>query len=374
MNGVRIPYTVTNESACVIYGGVPVTVKRSAPNFVQLRAALIDERWDDVIAHLRSDTSLTKWARGRFSVVDNVVHFDGEPVPSDLNDRIVEMATGGEDPQPLFWFWERLQRNPSRRSVEQLWRFLNLIGIPLTSDGHFLAYKGVRMDYKDCHSGTIDNHPGQHPTVPRNKVSDDPQTPCHYGLHVGSLEYASSFGQRVVIVKVDPEHVVCVPYDCTSQKMRVCEYEVVGLHGEGHMPSTTIEDQDYMDDFDDDDFIDDDDFLQDDLFVDAVSDSAAEAAVAQHEAEFHADESPVVITPKTFFMNEQHELPVIEKKKRTKTPKWVRELDAKNLDELHDVNMDLLRKYASKALRIVGAYRVPGGKYGLIEAIAKARA
>lgn len=360
----RIAYTVTNESATVVYGGEPITVKRSAPNFVQLRAALIDERWEDVVAHLRTDTSLAKWARGRFTVVDNAVHFDGEPVPSDLNNRIVEMATGGEDPQPLFSFWERLQRNPSRRSVEQLWRFLNLIGIPLTSDGHFLAYKGVRMDYKDCHSGTIDNRPGQHPTVPRNKVSDDPQTACHYGLHVGSLDYASSFGQRVVIVKVDPEHVVCVPYDCTSQKMRVCEYEVVGLHGEGYMPSTTIEDDDWMDD------LDDDDFLEDDLIVDYISDDAAAAAVAQHEAEFHAQP---VVEPKTFFLNEQHELPVAPKPRGKKLPKWVKELDAKSVDELYDVTMELLRKYASQALRIVGAYRIPGGKLALVEAIAKAR-
>lgn len=364
MNG-RIPYTVTNESATVIFDGSPTVVKRSAPNFVQLRAALIDERWDDVVAHLRTDTSLARWAKGRFTVVDNAVHFDGVPIPSDLNDRITQMATGGEDPQPLFNFWERLQRNPSHRSIEQLWRFLNLVGIPLTSDGHFLAYKGVRMDYLDCHSGTIDNHPGQHPTVSRNKVSDDPQTACHFGLHVGSLEYASSFGQRVVICKVDPEHVVCVPYDCTSQKMRVCEYEVVGQHGEGHMPSTTIPDEDWSD-------IDDDESWYDDLDWNGEVDIEQE----EHRVEGPADdhEFPASGPPRNFFLNEQQELPVERPKATRKSPKWVRELDAKDLFELEDVKMDLLRRYASKALRIVGAYRLSGGKSGLIEAIAKARA
>ena len=91
--------------------------------------------------------------------------------------------------------------------------------------------------------------------VHRNRVSDDPNTPCHFGLHVGSLEYAQSFGERVVIVRVDPEHVVCVPYDCTSQKMRVCEYEVVGLHIEGHMPSTTIDDGEWAGETDDDEIV-----------------------------------------------------------------------------------------------------------------------
>jgi hypothetical protein len=43
---------------------------------------------------------------------------------------------------------------------------------------------------------------------------------------VGSEEYATSFGQRTVIVKVNPRDVVSVPLDCDCQKMRVCEYEV----------------------------------------------------------------------------------------------------------------------------------------------------
>jgi hypothetical protein len=353
------PYSVTNDSVMVIIDGHPTTVMRSAPNFALLRAAVIAEQWDDVRAHLRAGSSLSKWARGRFTVKDSTVLFDDVPVPSDFNNRIVEMATAGESPEPLFRFWERLQRNPSARSVEQLWRFLNLVGIPLTEDGHFLGYKGVRMDYKDCHSGTIDNHPGQAPSVPRNKVSDDPQTACHFGLHVGSLEYATSFGRRVVIVKVDPEHVVCVPYDCTSQKMRVCEYEVVGLHGDGHMQSTTIPDDDWIDDLDEDDFDDLDDL--DDEFDEALDAVAAD------------DAAGTTTSARTFFLNEKQELPPTQKTLHKKVPKWIRDLHVKDEVELHQVNMDLLRKYASKALRIVGAYRMSGGKAALITAIGKAR-
>jgi hypothetical protein len=215
------------------------------------------------------------------------------------------------------------------------------------------------MDYKDCHSGTIDNHPGQAPSVPRNKVSDDPQTACHFGLHVGSLEYATSFGRRVVIVKVDPEHVVCVPYDCTSQKMRVCEYEVVGLHGDGHMQSTTIPDDDWIDDLDEDDFDDLDDL--DDEFDEALDAVAAD------------DAAGTTTSARTFFLNEKQELPPTQKTLHKKVPKWIRDLHVKDEVELHQVNMDLLRKYASKALRIVGAYRMSGGKAALITAIGKAR-
>lgn len=364
------PYTVTNDSVMVIIDGRITTVMRSAPNFVFLREAVVSEDWDEVRAHLETGSSLSKWARGRFTIKDNAVFFDGVPVPSDFNNRIVEMATAGESPEPLFRFWERLQRNPSARSIEQLWRFLNLVGIPLTQDGHFLGYKGVRPDFKDCHTGTIDNHPGQVVHVPRNKVSDDPQTPCHFGLHVGSLEYAESFGQRVVIVKVDPEHVVCVPYDCTSQKMRVCEYEVIGHHGDGHMQSTTIPDSDWAASWTDNWLSDEElDELEDEL--DAIdAEGEAQLLDALEGAPFEARQE---VQPRTFFLNEKHELPPVSTTKAKKTPKWVRELDKRDETVLHQVNMDLLRKYASKALRIVGAYRITGGKAGLIAAIIKAR-
>ena len=40
-------------------------------------------------------------------------------------------------------------------------------------------------------------------------------------------EYASTFGPRMVLVKVNPTWLVCVPYDCSCGKVRICEYEVL---------------------------------------------------------------------------------------------------------------------------------------------------
>lgn len=311
-------YTVTPESAVVVIDGRVTTVKRGAPNFVQLRQALLDERWDDVRAHLRADSSLNRWAKGRFTVKDGNISFDGQPIPADLNSRIVEMASAGEDPDRLFKFWERLQNNPSHRSVEQLWRFLNQIGIPLTPDGHFLAYKGVRTDFKDVHSGRFENRPGAVIQMPRNQISDDPNTPCHVGLHVGSREYAESFGPRQVIVKVDPAHVVCVPFDSSSQKMRVEKYEVIGVHNGDYMPSTTIS---Y------------DDLPEESERYDGTTQTA----------------------------------------KQEKRPKKWAKLDALDEFELMKQSLDTLRKYAVKGLKMVGVYRMAGGKYGLVQAIVKQR-
>ncbi len=241
----QIAYTITKDSVSVISGGRPTTVYRGNPNFEPLRQALIEERWADAAGHLRVDDSINKWAKGHFTVKAGIVLFDGQALPADLNKRIVEMATAGDDPTALFKFWERLQKNPSKRSVDQLWNFLNLVGIPLTKNGTFLAYKGVREDFKDCHSGTIDNTPGRTIEMPRNQISDDPNHACHAGLHVGAYEYASTFGPNLIVCEVDPADVVCVPNDHSYMKMRVSKYKVVGLHnGQGHLPDTYIDEDD----------------------------------------------------------------------------------------------------------------------------------
>lgn len=335
-------FNISNDSIMVVYLGNRYLAQRGQPNFNNLRRALADERWADVPAHLTAGSSLTKWAKGKFRVEGSTLLYGSSPVPSDLSGRISEMASNGDDPTPLLNFYEKLLQNPSKRSVDQLWNFLNNLGIPLTTDGCFLAYKGVRQDYMDCHSGTIQNRPGAVIRMERNQISDDPEHACHQGLHVGAREYASSFGPTVVIVKVNPRDVVCVPNDHSFQKMRVCEYEVVGLDNGDYMPGTTMPDEDIPDLYDYDDEPD-------------------ETEAAEAEA-------------KTFFLNERQELPSVPAKpKATKRSKGFQKLDSMGIDELMECKYDTLRAYASRGLSIVGASRILGGKWSLVQAIVKAR-
>lgn len=312
MNTSEVKYTATNDSVVVIWLGKPVTVKRGTANFEGLKKALLTSAWDEVPHHLRSDSSVERWAKGKFKVSNGQVSYNGDVLPSEINDRLFEMATLGDDPTPLMKFWEKLQLNPSMNSVNQLWRFLQNCGIPLTADGCFLAYKAVKRDFKDVYSGTIDNTPGQVVEMPRNKISDNPDEYCHFGLHVGALQYAQNFGghdARLVICKIDPQHVVSVPNDHSSQKMRVCRYEVVGMHGGELLPSTTIEEK---------------------------------------------------------------EIPAL-RPVSGKRSKEFRRLDALDEAGLLQESYDDLRSYASKGIGIVGAYRITGGKWALIQAITSAR-
>jgi hypothetical protein len=73
--------------------------------------------------------------------------------------------------------------NPSYRAVNELYGFLEKNRLPITPDGHFLAYKKVRDDYKDIHSGTMDNSVGKIVEMERNQVNDDKNQTCSSGLH-----------------------------------------------------------------------------------------------------------------------------------------------------------------------------------------------
>ena len=76
-------------------------------------------------------------------------------------------------------------------------------------------------------SGGLPNDPGNRVSIPRSQVEANTAYGCAFGLHAGTLAYASKWGPRVVAVSINPRNVVSVPDDCTFQKIRVCEYDVL---------------------------------------------------------------------------------------------------------------------------------------------------
>lgn len=154
-----------------------------------------------------------------------------------LTRRFIQMYKEKQALKPLVRFIDNLMENPSNRSVTQLYGFLECNSLPITDDGHFIAYKRVNDDYTDCYTGKIDNSIGQVPEMDRNMVDDDPNRTCSHGLHVCSREYLNSYtGSRIMIVKVNPRDVVSIPRDYNFSKMRCCKYEVIGEMGENQSP------------------------------------------------------------------------------------------------------------------------------------------
>ena len=214
------------------------------------------KKMDEVLRLIKEDASLAelkkvldcdsgerlrKWCEEQLdgndagiSVGSDTVEIDGKPVYGSLCRQIIEMNEQGFPLDPLVNFVRKMRQNPSYRIREQLWGFIEACqkdgGFTLHTDGDIMAYKVVRNDFTDCHTGTFDNHPGKVVEMPRCEVDDDPHHTCSTGLHFCAYSYVGGFisvGDRLVLVKVNPKDVVSIPEDYGNAKARCCRYEVV---------------------------------------------------------------------------------------------------------------------------------------------------
>jgi hypothetical protein len=222
----------TDGFLTVVVDGKQHTILASNPLFASAVSAFQIKDLDALMLALDpSRKFLNLYAKyEQIEVKDGSVFVDGETISSVVADRIINFLADGIDCLPIFKFITRLQLNPSKRAVDELYTFLEHKHLPLTETGTFLAYKAVRNDFTDKHTGKFFNGVGEVLSMPRNKVDDDKNVGCSYGFHAGTLEYASNFAcgsDKLVLVEIDPADVVSIPTDCEFQKLRTCRYKVV---------------------------------------------------------------------------------------------------------------------------------------------------
>lgn len=143
-------------------------------------------------------------------------------------------------------FLDNLHQNADEDIRKQLFRWMEYEnkagnGFGITEDGCLVGYKGCGgtvlepmskftgfaiVDGEE-YNGHIPNRVGSVVQMPRSAVQNDPSVGCSVGLHVGTRDYAVQWAPVLLLVKVNPRDVVSVPYECDSQKMRVCEYTVL---------------------------------------------------------------------------------------------------------------------------------------------------
>jgi len=139
------------------------------PNFGRLKAAF---KANDVQAFIDAfdvKTAVEKYVDSGeeketgVTIVGNEVFYNGNPVHNSVVDAIQRMLAEGFEINPMVKFLENMMQNPSYNSIKEMWLFIEKMGLAITEDGCFLAYKTVRSNYTDKYSGRIDNRPGQKP-------------------------------------------------------------------------------------------------------------------------------------------------------------------------------------------------------------------
>lgn len=234
MTNAKVPYNISSATITVLLDGKPIIIPASSgKQYDLLKEELMKPTHDiEKIREISDKTTVVKRvANGLVEIRDDMVLYQGEAIHNALTTKLLSLIDEGFDATPWMKFLENLMQNPSYRSRECLYNFLEKFQAPFTEDGCFIAFKRVRNDFKDIHSGTFDNSPGVVVKVDRSKVDDDPKNTCSAGLHVAADSYldhyADAYRSKTVVVKVNPKDVVAVPYDYDFAKMRVCEYTVL---------------------------------------------------------------------------------------------------------------------------------------------------
>jgi len=261
-----------NSITAVFFGESPKVITSDHPNFAKCKDSIKNRNWEELKKNIDIESAVRDYISGDLKVENGSVFYKNEPVHNLVVDRILKFMSEGMPFEPLVNFLKNLMDNQSYRARQELYKFLENENLPITEDGHFLAYKAVRNDWLDIYSGKIYNGIGTIVKMPRMNVDDDCNNGCSSGLHAGSLEYVRGYGNassKYIIVKINPADVVSVPSeDC--RKLRTCQYVVLSeFKDKLSKPCYTSCGQEWTNNNADDDFCDDD--FEDD-FEDEIDD------------------------------------------------------------------------------------------------------
>lgn len=232
---------MSNEMVCFVFGDdcINITIGSSAytvgsdhANFDNIKKEISKDDIDVETLKQLIDmkSTIENFSERNFSVVNGDIIYKDEPIDNVLTRRIIDMLKEGVKATPLIKFLDNLLENPSSTAVKELYLFLETNDLPITLDGHFIAYKNVTSDFLDIYSKTIDNSPGKTVDMERNLVDDNRNSTCSHGLHFCSKGYLKHYtvkDHKTVVVKINPRDVVSIPSDYNNTKGRCCKYVVM---------------------------------------------------------------------------------------------------------------------------------------------------
>jgi roadblock/LC7 domain-containing protein len=223
------PYLIQGSNIVVVIGNKSHTISKTHITYNKVLEAIKTGDWDSLPDIIEPKKVVLNYGAGNVSIQGETLFWKGKELNTGLSVRMIQMLQEGFPIEPMVNFMENLYKNPSHRAVTELYGFLEKNNLPITPDGHFLAYKKVRDNYLDVHSGTMDNSVGNVVEMERHEVNDNKDITCSTGLHFCGMSYLSCFGgERTVIVKINPADVVSIPSDYNEAKGRACRYEVIG--------------------------------------------------------------------------------------------------------------------------------------------------
>lgn len=227
-----LSFTIGKNAISVFLDGDFFSIDNTHINYNVVRLILATEPEKRNLVELREMLSykhvLTLLTEGYVTVTEEAVLYREQEVHNYMAQRMIELLEDGFDLRPWARFMDNVFRNPAEYARDELYEWMERAHMPITEDGHFIAFKKVRDDYTDCHTGRFDNSPGT--ILEMDRAGCDPvrDNHCSTGFHFCSAGYLPNFyGSRIVMVKINPKDVTSIPNDYGFTKGRCCRYEVI---------------------------------------------------------------------------------------------------------------------------------------------------
>lgn len=285
-------YLQTPNGISLYIRGEQHVVSADHDRFEDIMVAVKEQRWQDALSLIDATRRLREILEAEEVTVEGaILYYEDRPFPISLSQKALRLSEVGDGSlQPLIRFAKKVRMNPSYVAQEETILFMEANGMLLHEDGDIIAFKGTTDDFMSIHSNPVTGEkvnwaPGEIVTEPRNEVDDNRQNTCSRGLHFASKGFADGWGQRTVVLKINPRDVVSIPYDYNNQKGRCCravslreledredlesmefytnEFFAIPKDQFVDFPDEDLED-DYADEWDDPDWDDDDDDWYDD--------------------------------------------------------------------------------------------------------------
>lgn len=254
-----VPHIITNAGVQVVLLGRNYGVSSTHAEYNKIISAIYADMSEygirDIIEAMQRKVSAALKLSVSLTYKDGVVYHHATKLRGYAVDKLINLIQRGEDVETLANFLTKVQANPDQTVIDNLYEFLEVGKMSITKSGDFLAYKAIRGDWKDIHSGSISNVIGSYISMPRRNVDPDRNQTCSYGYHVCSFGYLPHFthvGGHVVVCQINPADVVAIPADYNNTKMRVSSYRVIDEvteyydKGEDVLATTEVWNEDYF--------------------------------------------------------------------------------------------------------------------------------
>jgi len=255
---------VTPAGILMFVNGQMVSIANDHPNVSKIKDAISTGDYATAVEYADTKAVARKWLSTDkdFTLEGSAVALHGDPFSVKVTDKVLNMIEAGHNPEPLFKFLRKVRLNPSKTAQDELLLFCVANGFMIHEDGDIIAYKSLRGDYRDIHSGTVLAKPAHLMTpeelvkytpgvkqgdvttkvvngittisMARHKVDDNRDNTCSVGLHFAAHKYASTWAgaidgvnRRLIVMKVSPTDVVSIPSDYHNEKGRCWSYQAI---------------------------------------------------------------------------------------------------------------------------------------------------